>query len=143
MVMTVPGGPESGPTDENVIVAPNALDTDVAATMNPPSSAERQRIRTTLVRFPIFPHKKSTLNTQGNAWTNTIQRGNHTSLVTHQHPFTKPPSGDSGDPAVQDLEAVDRKFCAPTFRWDCPSIVWPRAAIEAAESRLHSKMLLW
>src|ERR1700754_369815 len=58
MVMTVPGGPESGPTDENNIEPAYALDTDVAAKMNPASSGERQRIRTALVRFPIIPHKK-------------------------------------------------------------------------------------
>jgi hypothetical protein len=121
IVTTVPGGPESGPTDENVIAAPDALDRDAAATMNPPNSDERQRIRTTLVRFTIIPHKKINVEHTGQRLDQRDPTGNHTSLVSHQHPLRNRPRGDSGDPVDPDLEVVDRKFCAPTFRWDCPS----------------------
>jgi hypothetical protein len=58
-VTTVPGGPDSGLTEEKVIEAPYALEMAPAAAMEPASSDERQRICDTLVRFPIIPRKKN------------------------------------------------------------------------------------
>src|SRR3569832_141287 len=86
MVTTVPVGPDSGLTEENMMEAPYALEMDPATAIEPASSDERQRICDALVRFPIIPRKKPTLNTQGGVRTGLRSTGKSHELGDQPYP---------------------------------------------------------